>query len=119
MKPRMRFTRRHGDSAVHDDPLAGVANLFDASLAFIVAMALALFSVLGSTDLFSDDSSWTLTRTTADGTLEVVSKEKQQIKVERVTDQKLSGQGHRLGTAYRLPDGQVVYVPEQGAPASK
>jgi len=113
MKSRLRFTRSRLDISRHDDPLAGVANLFDASLAFIVAMALALFSVLGSTDMLSADASWTLTRTTADGELEVVSKEQQQIKVERVSDRKLSGQGERLGTAYRLPGGQVVYVPEQ------
>lgn len=113
MKSRLRFTRSRLDISRHDDPLAGVANLFDASLAFIVAMALALFSVMGSTDMLSADANWTLTRMTADGELGVVSKEQQQIKVERVSDRKLSGQGERLGTAYRLPDGQVVYVPEQ------
>jgi len=113
MRRRMRYIRPRLDVSRHDDPLAGVANLFDASLAFIVAMALALFSVLGSTDLLSADASWTLTRKTADGELEVVSKSQQEIKVERVSDRKLSGQGQRLGTAYRLPDGQVVYVPEQ------
>lgn len=113
MRSRLRFARSRLDTSRHDDPLAGVANLFDASLAFIVAMALALFSVLGSTDMLSADASWTLTRRTADGELEVVSKEQQQIKVERVSDRKLSGQGERLGTAYRLPGGQVVYVPER------
>ncbi len=117
MRPRLRFSRSRLASSHHDDPLAGVANLFDASLAFIVAMALALFSVLGTTDLLSADASWTLTRQTADGELEVVSKTQQQIKVERVTDRQLSGQGERLGTAYRLPDGQVVYVPEQDGTA--
>ncbi len=113
MKSRLRYHRPRPQDSHHDDPLAGVANLFDASLAFIVAMALALFSVLGSTDLLRSDANWTLTRETTDGRLEVVRKEQQQIKVERVSDQKLSGQGQRLGTAYRLPDGQVVYVPEQ------
>ncbi|GAA0777443.1 DUF2149 domain-containing protein [Castellaniella ginsengisoli] len=113
MRSRLRFSRSRLDTSRHDDPLSGVANLFDASLAFIVAMALALFSVMGSTDMLSADANWTLTRMTADGELEVVSKTQQQIKVERVSDRKLSGQGERLGTAYRLPDGQVVYVPEQ------
>lgn len=117
MRSRLRFSRSRLESSHHDDPLAGVANLFDASLAFIVAMALALFSVLGTTDLLSADASWTLTRQTADGELEVVSKTRQQVKVERVTDRQLSGQGERLGTAYRLPDGQVVYVPEQDGTA--
>lgn len=113
MKQRMRFARSRLEPGRHDDPLAGVANLFDASLAFIVAMAMALFSVMGTTDLLSVDAAWTLTRRNADGELEVVSKQQRQIKVERVSDRKLSGQGERLGTAYRLPDGQVVYVPEQ------
>ena len=113
MRQRLRYSRSRLEVSHHDDPLAGVANLFDASLAFIVAMALALFSVLGSTDLLNADANWTLTRTTADGELEVVTKKQQKIKVERVSDRKLSGQGQRLGTAYRLPDGQVVYVPEQ------
>lgn len=115
MRSRLRFARSCPASSRHDDPLAGVANLFDASLAFIVAMALALFSVMGGTDLLSEDAAWTLTRRTADGELEVVSKQQRQIKVDRVSDRKLSGQGERLGTAYRLPDGQVVYVPEQGS----
>ncbi|MFT3804454.1 MAG: DUF2149 domain-containing protein [Burkholderiaceae bacterium] len=113
MRRRLRFARSRLEGSRHDDPLAGVANLFDASLAFIVAMALALFSVLGSTDLLSADANWTLSRTTADGELEIVSKDQERIKVERVSDRKLTGQGQRLGTAYRLPDGQVVYVPEQ------
>ncbi|SHH81987.1 DUF2149 domain-containing protein [Pollutimonas bauzanensis] len=113
MRRRLRFARPRPEVSRHDDPLAGVANLFDASLAFIVAMALALFSVLGSTDMLSADADWTLARTTPEGELEVVSKHQQEIKVERVSDRKLSGQGQRLGTAYRLPDGQVVYVPEE------
>lgn len=113
MRRRLRYVRSRSEGVHHDDPLAGVANLFDASLAFIVAMALALFSVLGSTDLLSEEASWTLMRRTASGELEIVSKEKQQVKVERVSDRQLSGEGERLGTAYRLPDGQVVYVPEQ------
>lgn len=33
------------------------------------------------------------------------------IKVQ-VTHEKLTGQGERLGTAYRLQSGEVVYVPE-------
>ena len=30
----------------------------------------------------------------------------------RPTDEKMSGKGERLGTAYRLANGEVVYVPE-------
>lgn len=31
----------------------------------------------------------------------------------RLTEDRLSGQGRRLGTAYRLQSGEVVYVPDR------
>lgn len=47
-----------------------------------------------------------------DDRVEIVAKKGKQIKVEKVTDKKLQGEGTRLGTAYRLKDGKVIYVPE-------
>ncbi len=44
--------------------------------------------------------------------MEVVQKDGRQIKVQRVTDKQLSGDGDRLGVAYKLADGRVIYVPE-------
>lgn len=108
----VRFARRRDDQSWQDDPLSGVANLFDISLAFIVAMVVALFSTLRVPSLMDPSSNWTMTRTTADGRMEIVRKDGRQIKVEQVSDRKLRGNGDRLGVAYRLPDGRVVYVPE-------
>jgi len=34
----------------------------------------------------------------------------------RPTRETVTGQGTRLGTAYRLPNGDVVYVPEETEP---
>lgn len=112
---RLRFMRQKEPPAWEEDPLSGVANLFDVSLAFIVALSVALFSMFGARDLFNEFSSWTLTHRAADGTLEVVQKDGREIKVQRVTDQQLSGDGDRLGVAYELSDGRVIYVPEGGA----
>jgi hypothetical protein len=70
-------TRRRGQdgwAGEDEDPLAGIANLFDVSVAFIVAL------------------------------------------LQKVTDRSMSGEGTRLGTAYRLANGQVVYVPDGEAP---
>lgn len=102
-------------SAVDDDPLSGVANLFDVSLAFIVALIIALFSLFSVQGLLDPDSDMTIMSRDKDGNTTLVSKSGKQIKVEKVTDRKLSGSGTRLGVAYQLPDGQVVYVPEAGA----
>ena len=95
-----------------DDPLAGVANLFDASIVFIVAMMLALFSALNMLDLLDPKSEVTIAKKGTDGRVEVLTKKGAEIKVSRVSDKPLSGAGKRLGTAYQLPDGKVVYVPE-------
>jgi hypothetical protein len=107
---RHRSSRRDGSSG--EDPLSGVANLFDASIVFIVAMMLALFSAWNMMDLLDPNSEVTIAKKSADGKVEVLTKKGAEIKVSRVSDKPLSGSGKRLGTAYQLPDGKVVYVPE-------
>lgn len=115
----MRFVskyRGHGPAPGEDeDPLAGIANLFDVSVAFIVALLIALFTLFSASELLDPSSSVTLVKQNEDGTMEIITKEQEQIKVERVTDKTLSGQGTRLGVAYKLANGQVVYVPEGDA----
>lgn len=119
----MRFLKARRGSALEtlheDDPLAGIANLFDLSLVFIVAMIMALFSMVPVQALFKTDSEWTLTRKTAQGDMEIVTRENQEIKVQRVTSKTLSGNGTRLGVAYKLADGRVVYVTEKDSTQGK
>ncbi|MEW6675696.1 MAG: DUF2149 domain-containing protein [Nitrospirota bacterium] len=95
-----------------EDPLSGVANLFDASVVFIVSMMIALFTAYNMLDLVNPKSEVTITKKTADGKIEIITKKGKEIKVQKVTDRRLSGEGIRLGTAYQLKDGRVVYVPE-------
>lgn len=96
-----------------EDPIAGVANLFDASIVFIVSMMIALFMAYNMMDLLDPTSEVTMVKKNAKGELEIVTKRGKEIKVSKVTDEKLSGRGERLGTAYKLPDGRVVYVPAE------
>jgi hypothetical protein len=44
--------------------------------------------------------------------MEIIEKSKKEVKVKKMTPEKKSGSGTRLGVAYQLPDGSVVYVPE-------
>jgi hypothetical protein len=96
------------------DPLAGVANLFDASIVLIVSMMIALFMTYNMLELFDFDakSEVTITKKNAEGEVEMIAKKGKEIKVQKVTDKEMSGSGTRLGTAYQLEDGRVVYVPE-------
>ncbi len=112
----MSFLKRRGRFDRYDepleDPIAGVANLFDVSVVFIVSMMIALFMAYNMLDMMDPKSDMTVMKKKADGTVEIVTKKGKEIKVQKVTDKRLSGQGERLGTAYKLKDGKVVYVPE-------
>lgn len=105
--------RNYDDEA--EDPLSGVANLFDVSLAFIVALLITLFMLFSAVEFLDPESNVTIVRENDDGTVEIVVKEGDKIEVQRVTSDTMSGQGVRLGTAYRLANGEVVYVPEDEA----
>jgi hypothetical protein len=109
LKRRRRFEKY--DEPL-EDPMSGVANLFDVSVVFIVSMMMALFMAYNMIDLMNPKSEVTITKKNAAGDMEIITKKGKEIKVQKVTDKKMSGEGVRLGTAYQLKDGKVVYVPE-------
>ena len=98
--------------AEDEDPLSGVANIFDVSVVFIVGLMITLFSVYRIGDLVDPESEVTLVKTNADGLSEIIIKRGNEITAYELTGETLGGQGERLGTAYRLADGQIVYVPD-------
>ncbi len=109
LKRRRRFEKYEEPL---EDPIAGVANLFDASVVFIVSMMIALFMAYNMLDLLDPTSDVTIMKKTANGELQMIEKKGKEIKAKKVTDKSMSGEGKRLGTAYQLNDGKVIYVPE-------
>lgn len=99
---------------MHDeeDPLSGIANLFDVSVVFIVGLMITLFSVYRIGDLVDSRSEVTMVKTNAQGEREIIVKKGTKIEAYRISGQTAQGDGERLGTAYRLADGQIIYVPE-------
>lgn len=77
------------------DPLASVANLFDVAMVFAAALVVSWSAAHTSASESVDDTQ------RLDGLME--------------TGARRSGSGERLGMAYRLEDGRIVYVPEAGA----
>jgi hypothetical protein len=106
------------DEPAEEDPLAGVANLFDVSIVFIVGLMITLFSVYNMGDLMNAQTSVTMVKTSADGQQEIIVKKGQTIKAYKLSGQTGKGEGTRLGTAYRLASGQVIYVPDDKAGAA-
>ena len=99
--------------AAESDPISSMANLFDVSIVFIVALFFALFMAYSTLDLFNPDSELVITKTMPNGEIQIITKKGQEIKNEKVTETSESGRGVKLGTAYKLEDGRVIYIPEE------
>jgi len=101
------------------DPMDGVANLFDIGLVFIVGLIVALFSTYRLHDLFNEESEMTIVKKNKNGEMEIITKTKKKIEVLKVSKTMGEGEGYRMGVAYRLEDGSMVYVPDGKEPTSK
>jgi len=104
----MRSKSRRWNTTTDDDPLAGLVNLFDLWMVFSIAVLLALVAawrIPGDLSKSKADSGIS----TSD---EAPSSEQSKLEHFRMSVEKLTGEGKRLGTAYRLKNGEVVYVPD-------
>lgn len=112
-----KFLQLPKPDETEEDPLAGIANLFDVSVVFIVGLMITLFSVYRMGDLVNPETEVTMVTTNANGEQQIIRKKGTEIEAYKVTPESLAGgDGERLGIAYRLPDGQVIYVPEGTTP---
>lgn len=113
MKYLKRKYSRYNGNVKHEDPLSGLANLFDAALVFIVALFIAFMATFKMLDFFDPESDLTIMKKN-EGQWQIITKKGKEIKVRKVTDEKIGGdEGMRLGTAYQLKSGQIIYVPEE------
>ena len=99
-----------------DTDFEPLTNLFDAAFVFAVALLVALVSFLRAPDLLYQKD-YTIIMDPGTPNMKIVVKEGKEIKSYEATDSMGSGSGERLGCAYRLADGRVVYVPKEAEPA--
>ena len=109
----MRSSRECRAASDGGDPMGGLANLFDVAVVFIAALLLALMSVFDAKELFDRDSSFTVIKRNDRGEMTLIRKEGRRMKAVKMTREEAAGRGVRLGTAYRLEDGSMIYVPEE------
>jgi hypothetical protein len=108
-----RFAKTEGDDG---DPLVSMINLFDVSMALVVALILAAAGGGNLAEITAHMSQHDVTIVTNPGQpdMEMIVKRGRKIERLRATGEQGWGRGQRLGTAYRLESGEVVYVPESG-----
>ena len=107
-----------GESSIYqqEDPMSGITNLFDVLIVMVMLLFLFLFTTYSLMELFSPTTEVTIVKKKASGEMEIISKKGKEIKVRKVTGKQLQGEGIRLGVAYRLKDGKVVYIPDSSNP---
>lgn len=107
---RYNLLRRDED----DDPMSVVSNLFDVAMVFAVALMVALVSRYNMTEMFSQED-FTMVKNPGKENMEIITKEGNKInKYTPSEDQsnKSGNRGKRVGIAYELENGEIIYVPE-------
>lgn len=105
----MRRKKRKWDDSSDDDPGAGLVNLFDVWIAFAAALLLAMISYFS---VSVSASSTKASQPSESGGLDVIEQARMKKERFRQSRENAGGEGERLGTAYRLKSGEVIYVPD-------
>lgn len=108
---KRRLLRKEEDS----DPMSVVSNLFDVAMVFAVALMVALVSRYNMTEMFSQED-FTMVKNPGKENMEIITKEGQ--KINKYTpsenqDAKSDKKGKKVGIAYELDNGEIIYVPEE------
>ena len=111
---RQRRRNRFAHDGEDDDPMSVVSNLFDVAMVFALALMVALVSRYNMTEMFSKDN-FTMVKNPGKENMEIITKDGQ--KINRYTpseDQsnKSGNKGKKVGIAYQLENGEIIYVPE-------
>ena len=95
------------------DPMATVANLFDVAMVFALALMVALVARYKMTEMFSKED-FTMVKNPGSEQMEIITKKGDKIETYRASDETQSGgnKGKRVGVAYQLENGEIIYIPE-------
>lgn len=109
---KRNLLRKEEDS----DPISVVSNLFDVAMVFAVALMVALVSRYNMTEVFSQED-YTMVKNPGKENMEIITKEGQKIKrytpSENQEQKKDGKRGKKVGIAYELDNGEIIYVPEE------
>lgn len=111
MKRKRRLLNEGNDNT---NPMSTVSNLFDVAMVFAVALMVALVTRYNMTEMFSQED-FTMVKNPGKENMEIITKEGQ--KINRYTpsedqSQKDGKRGKKVGIAYELDNGEIIYVPE-------
>ena len=95
------------------DPMANLVNLFDAAMVFAVALMVA-FAIQSRMTEFLTSEDAAFVKNAGKENMEIIVKKNNKITRYKSEKSTGSGRGKRVGIAYQLESGEVIYVPEGG-----
>lgn len=94
------------------DPMSVVSNLFDVAMVFAVALMVALVGRYNMTEMLSQED-FTMVKNPGKDNMEIITKEGQNVSRYLPSDSQQAGKkGKRVGVAYELENGEIIYIPE-------
>jgi hypothetical protein len=110
---RRRFSILDGLDAEDDDPVLSTINLIDV---FMVVIGMLMIAVINNPmNPFAQDKI-TVIRNEGRPDMEILTKEGQKVTRFKASGASGEGDGEKAGTAYRMKDGTMVYVPADATP---
>ena len=106
---------RRAFSYEEEDPSSLLSNLFDVAMVFAVALMVALVTKFNMTEVFSKED-YTIVKNPGKENREIIVKKGEKIERYQAKDQSSSeskSKGRRVGIAYELDNGEIIYVPEE------
>lgn len=114
-KPLRRSRRKSmldGDN--DEDPLSVIVNMFDVAMVFAVSLMVAMVMHMNMTEIFGKED-FTIVKNPGKDNMEIITKEGKQIKKftpKEEQNNSSKSKGKRVGIAYELENGEIIYVPE-------
>ena len=102
------------DDEEDDNPLGMLTNLFDVAMVFAVALMVALVAHFNMSEIFSKED-YTIVKNPGSDNMEIIMKEGNKVKKYTPSEeesQSSGSKGRRVGTAYQLENGDIIYIPE-------
>jgi len=95
------------------DPLSVIVNLFDVAMVFAVALMVAMVMHMNMTEVFTQED-YTIVKNPGKDNMEIITKEGSKIEKYTPSQDQSSSQkkGRKVGIAYELENGEIIYVPE-------
>ncbi len=109
----MRYMNRRKNMAdLDDDPLSGVANLFDVAMIFAIGLLVVALTHFGVEELITQ-SDVTIVKNPGQENMQVIIKQGDEIEKLELTKEEITTSGKKFGTVYQTDSGGWVLVKDE------